>query len=83
MNNSPAVDAVDAPIAEESERYRLTKVASGRPDLSVEMTSPAWSYAAAERAADLAAGAATATISVVQIGTLGISRTVALIVPTS
>ena len=75
-------DAVDVPIAEESERYRVTKVVTGRPDLIVETTVPSWTYLATERAADLASGAATATISVVQIGALGVSRAATMTVPT-
>ncbi len=76
-------DAVDVPVGEESERYRITKVASGRPDLIVEVINPAWAYAAAERATDFAAGAATATISVVQIGALGVSQAAKISVPTN
>lgn len=75
-------DAVDVPVGEENERYRVTKIASGRPDLVIEVPSPAWTYAAAERAADFAAGAVTATISVVQIGALGVSRPALISVPT-
>jgi hypothetical protein len=75
-------DGVDAPLSEESERYRLTKIAAGRPDLSVELATPAWTYSASERAADLAAGALNATISIVQVGSLGASRPASIIVPT-
>jgi hypothetical protein len=76
-------DAVDVPVGEESERYRVTKAASGRPELVIEVASSAWIYTAAERAADAMAGATTATISVVQIGALGVSRAVTIIVPTN
>ena len=76
-------DAVEVPIGEEYERYRVTKSVAGRPDLVVEITNPAWTYAAAERAADLAAGAALATISVSQIGSLGVSRAARITVSTS
>jgi Putative phage tail protein len=76
-------DGVDVPLGEETERYRLTKVSAGRPDLTIELSAPGWTYAAAERAADLAAGAANAVITVVQVGSLGVSRPVSIIVPTS
>ena len=76
-------DAVDVPIGEETERYRVTKVASGRPDLVVEVTASGWTYGSAERAADFAAGGAAAVISVVQIGALGVSRAVTISVPTN
>jgi hypothetical protein len=76
-------DAVDVPIGEESERYRVTKTVTGRPDVVVDVASPAWTYSAAERAADFGAGATLATVSVVQIGVLGVSRPATLIVPTN
>ena len=76
-------DAVDVPLGEESERYRVMKVASGRPDVVVEVLGPGWTYSSAERTADFAAGATTATISVVQIGALGVSRPAAISVATS
>jgi Putative phage tail protein len=74
-------DAVEVPMGEEVERYRVTKIASGRADLIVEPTTPEWTYSAAERAADFAAGAVTATVSVVQIGAQGVSRAASIIVP--
>ena len=76
-------DAVDVPIGEENERYRVTKTVSGRPELSIDVLIPKWTYTSAERAADLAAGAATATIVVSQIGAGGISRSASIIVPTN
>jgi Putative phage tail protein len=76
-------DGVDVPVGEENERYRLTKVAAGRPDFIAEVFTPGWIYLAAERAADQAAGAAIATISVVQVGSLGVSRPVSIAVATS
>ena len=76
-------DAVDVPVGEESERYRVTKVATGRPDFVTETALPVWTYLAAERAADFAAGAATATISVVQTGAFAVSRAATISVPTN
>lgn len=76
-------DGVDAPLGEEVERYRVTKVAAGRLDLITEVSTPGWIYPATERAADAAAGATSATISVVQVGSLGVSRPVSITVLTS
>jgi Putative phage tail protein len=76
-------DSIEVPIAEESERYRVTKIAAGRPDLVFEVASSSWTYAAAERSADQAAGAVAATISVVQVGASGVSRAAAISVSTS
>ncbi len=75
-------DAIDVPIGEENERYRVAKSAVGQADVMVEVTTPNWTYGASERAADLAAGASVATISIVQIGALNISRATTIIVPT-
>lgn len=76
-------DLVEVPVGEESERYRVTKVVTGRPDLIVEITDPTWTYAAAERATDVAAGAALAAISVVQIGAFSVSKAASITVPTT
>lgn len=76
-------DLVDVPVGEEGERYRVTKVVTGRPDLIVETIIPTWTYAAAERAADVAAGATTAAISVVQIGAFSVSKAASITVPTT
>ena len=64
-------------------RSRVTKVATGRPDFVTETALPVWTYLAAERAADFAAGAATATISVVQTGAFAVSRAATISVPTN
>ena len=74
-------DLVDVPIGEEGERYRVTKVVIGRPDLIVETIIPAWTYAAAERAADVGVGATTAAISVAQIGAFSVSKAASITVP--
>ena len=76
-------DAVDVPIGEEREVYRIIKVAAGRADLVVDVDRSVWTYTAAERAADFAAGAATASVSVTQIGSLGVSRAAVIVVPTN
>ncbi|MFM9978881.1 MAG: phage tail protein [Sphingomonadaceae bacterium] len=76
-------DTIEAPLGEEREAYRVTKRASGRADLASEVMSPIWTYAAAERAADFAAGALTVMIEVVQIGTFGASPPVTITIPTN
>ena len=76
-------DAVDVPVGEESERYRVEKVVTGRPDLVTEVTSSGWTYLAAERAADFAAGATSATVSIVQVGAFGVSYAATITVPTA
>ncbi len=76
-------DLVDVPVGEEGERYRVTKVVTGRPDLIVETIIPTWTYASAERAADVAAGATMAAISVVQIGAFSVSKAASITVPTT
>ncbi len=76
-------DAVDVPVGEEAERYRVTKVANGRPDLVVEVAAPTWTYNAGERATDFAAGATSAMVSVVQVGALGVSRAATITVLTN
>lgn len=75
-------DAVDVPIGEERERYRVVKSANRRPDLMVDVSAPVWTYTAAEKSSDAAAGATTAVISVVQVGALGVSQPATLMVST-
>ena len=76
-------DSVEVPLGEELERYRITKVAAGRPDLVVEISTPEWIYLSNERDADSAAGATNATVSIAQIGSLAVSHTATIIVPTN
>ncbi len=65
-------DGVDAPIAEEAERYRVIRTA-GSASGSDEVTVPTFLYTAAARASDVAAGATTAAFSIVQVGAAAIS----------
>lgn len=76
-------NSVDVPLGEEAERYRVIKSVTVLPNVEVEVTSPNWVYEAAERAADQMAGASTASISIVQIGSMGDSHPATLVVPTS
>lgn len=68
------VDFVDAPLAEESDRYEVTtKPQPGLPRSMVQ-DGTHYTYSAAERAADMSAGAIALQIEVRQIGTYGPSR---------
>jgi len=68
-------DLSDVPLGEEREAYRVTVVADGAPLREAETTGPAWVYAAADRASDLAmAGGAPISLEIRQIGTFGPSR---------
>ncbi|MBO9574509.1 MAG: phage tail protein [Sphingobium sp.] len=68
-------DLADAPLSEEREAYRVTVMAGDVVLRDVEVTTPAWTYAAAERAADLlAAAGAPLELAVRQVGTFGPSR---------
>lgn len=68
-------DGADVPLTEEREAYRLTISAGASVLRQVETTAPMWTYPAAERAADgAAAGSASLTVAVAQLGTFGGSR---------
>ena len=69
------VDTVDAPLAEEQERYRVVIMPNGGTPRSVETATTSYVYDAAAQTAD---GATSVTISVVQLGTFGPSRATAL-----
>ena len=66
-------DAIDVPIAEQSERYAIVKRVAGRDDLSTTADAPTWTYTNSELTADRAAGATSALIDVRQVGTFGLS----------
>lgn len=68
------IDGVDAPLGEQAERYEITVRPAGLIPRSAESARPEWRYDADAIAADRAAGAATAELSVVQLGTLARSR---------
>ncbi len=58
-------DGTDAPLGEADERYRVAVQARTGTLRTVEVAEPSWTWAAGERAADLAAGAFA--IDVVQV----------------
>lgn len=68
------IDGMDAPLAEESERYQVHIAPAGGGARSEEVGSPAFLLPAADRAT-------TVTISVRQIGTHGLSRAATLTLP--
>ena len=63
-------DGGDAPLGEETERYRLRLEGEGFVR-EVQTAVPAWTYGAAEQAAD---GAASFEVEVAQLGTFAASR---------
>lgn len=65
-------DGVDAPLGEESERYRITIARGDGVVRQVEVETPSWLYAADELAADMLAGPVSARVR--QCGTHGLSR---------
>jgi hypothetical protein len=67
------LDACDAPLGEDRERYRLTIQRADGIERTFELGAATFDYTAEDAAADAVAGAAV-TISVVQIGTSAASR---------
>lgn len=66
-------DNGDAPLGEESERWRVTIVPDVGAPRTVETTSAAYGYSAAEQAADGAVMATSFALSVLQLGSLAAS----------
>jgi hypothetical protein len=75
------VDLVDAPLAEEQERYHVEIVPNVGATRSLTVTSPEWTYPSAEQQADLLAGVSGVTINVRQDGIFGQSRAASLLIP--
>ncbi len=59
-------DFVDVPLDEAREAYRVDVALDGRPARSVDVTSPAFAYSAADRLAD--GGGSLVTLTVAQLG---------------
>ncbi len=74
-------DAVDVPLGEEREAYRVTH--AGAASIAADLTEPSYLYSAGARAADGAAGFAAVTIAIAQIGTGGASVPALIAVPTT
>jgi hypothetical protein len=75
------LDGVDAPLAEETEHYAVTLILSNGQLRHIGSSLPAWTYDAAAKAADGAAGATSFTIEVRQQGTHGLSKPATLSLP--
>jgi hypothetical protein len=75
------VDGVDAPLAEEHETYLVRVEPSIGAARVLTSGQPFWIYSAAERAADVAAGATSISVRVAQRGTYGASREAAISFP--
>jgi Putative phage tail protein len=71
-------DYVDAPLVEESERYRVVVMPDIGLQRSFEVATASWTYTATDRANDVAAGAQMLTLSVSQIGNHGASKPTSL-----
>jgi hypothetical protein len=66
-------DAVDVPLAEERALYRVTRTGAGLVPIEQDVAPTEWTYTAAQRAADVAAGATRVTFAVAQIGSRRVS----------
>jgi hypothetical protein len=75
------VDGVDAPLAEEQETYLVRVEPSIGAARVLTSGQPFWIYSAAERAADVAAGATSIGVRVAQRGTYGASREASISFP--
>ncbi len=75
------LDGVDAPLAEEVELYQLTVVPDIGPERMQMLQSAGFTYSAADRALDRAAGAASVRFEVRQAGRFGLSPPTLLIFP--
>ena len=73
------LDASDAPLGEDSERYRLTIMRADGVERSYELGTASFDYAVADAFVDASVGP-TVTISVVQIGTSAASGPAAITV---
>ncbi len=74
------LDHVDAPIAEETERYQIEAIPDNAPARVVETNAPQWTYTAATRSADTASGATRIDINIHQAGTHLVSRPASVVI---
>ena len=68
------LDGVDAPLAEETERYRIAMTPDGLQRRIFEHPETRFTYSASERAADRASGATAVVVEICQMGSFGLSR---------
>ncbi|MDB5702739.1 MAG: hypothetical protein JWL66_2938, partial [Sphingomonadales bacterium] len=66
-------DGIDVPLGEETERYRVTRIAVGQSDVTEETTAPTWIYPGVSLAGDRAAGLVQTTVRIVQVGARAVS----------
>ena len=74
-------DSIETPFGEETELYRLALSPGPAPVRTVETAVSEYVYSEADRAADIASGAASLSISIVQIGALGVSPPLTFTIP--
>lgn len=67
-------DLIDAPLAEQEERYRVVLQPQGQSERTVETTVAAFVYDAAAQSSDQAISPGLVTLRVFQLGTFGPSR---------
>lgn len=67
-------DAIDAPLGEESERYRLSIATAAGGTRTIEALVPGYDYAPADQGADGFSGGGVLQVSVAQIGTAAASE---------
>ena len=67
-------DGIEVPLVEESEGYALSLTLSNGSARRYALASAHWTYDEAARASDVASGATSATITVQQHGTHGLSK---------
>jgi hypothetical protein len=65
-------DGVDVPLADEVERYRVTRTAGSEVTVA-EVTTSNFVYSAAARSADLARGVSTIRFAIAQMGSAAVS----------
>ncbi|MBL0116518.1 MAG: hypothetical protein IPP45_14625 [Sphingomonadales bacterium] len=68
------LDGVDAPLAEETERYRIAMMPDGLQRRVFEHPETRFTYSASDRAADRASGATAMVVEICQMGSFGLSR---------
>ena len=72
------LDGVDAPLAEETERYRIAMTPDGQQRRIFEHPDTRFTYSASDRAVDRASGATAMVVEICQMGSFGLSRAVSI-----
>ena len=74
------LDHIDAPLAEEIERYQVEVIPDSAPARRFETNAPEWTYTVAARSADIASGASRIDINIRQIGTHIVSHPAGIVI---